>query len=257
MRYAGNKQNLMGQIRPFFNWSGIKRYLEPFCGALGAYINAGVPENVEVWLNDGNRDLINYHQQILSNRREVEEIVGQWPVNAVTFYAVRQWDRNVGWAEELSKASQAARIQYLSSYSFNGIMRYNGKGHFNAPFNGSQRIAPLPHYHFKNQVKFSNDDFSNILAECGEGDLIYADPPYLGTGGLYYTAFTQAQQLQLRDLLLEANQRGAKVVASNSWEAVELYHNFNVEKLTTNRRMNCKVERRGRTDEMLVWRIDR
>ena len=83
---------------------------------------------------------------------------------------------------------------FLSRTCANGLIRFNSKGEFNTSFHFSRPgIHPNKLYEIifqwsdllnKNDVTFICQDYKNInpLKE----DLIYLDPPYANTKGMYY-----------------------------------------------------------------------
>jgi DNA adenine methylase len=59
--------------------------------------------------------------------------------------------------------------------------------------------------------------FPEVLAECGEGDVVYCDPPYCETFSDYVAGgFGLAHHVLLASLARKAAERGARVLGSNS-----------------------------------------
>jgi len=65
-------------------------------------------------------------------------------------------------------------------------------------------------------------DFGDVLDECGKGDLVFVDPPYTVkhkfNGFVKYNEklFSWDDQVRLRDAVVAATSRGAKVVVTNA-----------------------------------------
>ena len=65
-------------------------------------------------------------------------------------------------------------------------------------------------------------DFGDILGACGKGDLAFVDPPYTVkhnmNGFVKYneTLFSWEDQVRLRDAVVSATSRGAKIIVTNA-----------------------------------------
>lgn len=267
LKYAGNKQNLMDQIRPFFNWEGVERYIEPFAGAMGSAFNANIPQGVACHLSDVNDELINFYDAVRSDPAAVEELSNSWACDEVTYYSIRSWDKRPNWKNETSCIERAARTIYLNRRGFNGLYRINRKGYFTTPWGHNTSPAPI-------EIT-QKTDFLEFLASatvyCSswqaaveggrKGDLIYCDPPYVDIKnptedfGGYVGNFGMKEQEALRDNLLLAAERGARVVISNSYcdATLHLYEGWNVEEIFATRRLGSNTATRGRTPEVLAW----
>lgn len=269
LKYAGNKRRIMPQIIPFFgSMDSIKKYIEPFCGALGASLNANLPNNVEIKLSDANRDIIELYEEIKDDPKKVEDLANAFLRDEATYYEIRAWDREVGWPNNKTRLERAARTLYLNKNGFNGLYRTNRHGYFTTPW--CRYPSPNPfdvtgHKEFieflrsKAQVKLS--DWRVPVEEAGEGDLIYCDPPYVNLRDPkkdfsgYLGAFGWNEQVELEKKLKEANKRGAKVVASNSWceATLELYKDWNIESISAPRHLSAKASSRGDIKELCAW----
>lgn len=270
LKYAGNKQAYMHSITPYFNWSGITRYVEPFCGALGAAINSGAIErDIEIHLSDANSELINLYECLTTDPSGVESIANTWASTEDTYYSIRSWDRVDAWQMMYTPNELAARTLYVNRHCFNGLYRINRNGQFNVSWN--KNISPLEikvtslGYALKvcERAKFSCEVFENVLQRCGQGDLVYCDPPYVNVNepkrkfNGYVGAFDWARHLHLRDELLAASSRGARVYVSNSYTetTLELYEQFNAAEITGVRRTISRDRKtRNSVSELLAWK---
>jgi site-specific DNA-adenine methylase len=103
-------------------------------------------------------------------------------------------------------------------------------------------------------------DWRAVLQECGKGDLVYCDPPYVDTKdpkkqfGGYIGAFGWQEQLHLRDELVEANRRGARVVISNSLSehTTELYAGWEQHAIAAPRSVSSNGNGRKPVQELLA-----
>ena len=82
---------------------------------------------------------------------------------------------------------------------------------------------------------------------------VYALSLWLGTS-YTATAFSLTDQERLCDFVKALHKRGCYVMLSNSEnDAIEsLYKDFNVHRVLATRAINCKGNRRGRINELLI-----
>lgn len=267
LKYPGNKRKTMKSIVPFMgNTARYKRYIEPFCGALGSVINVPLRPGTEILLSDLNWDVINLYEQLRLDAEAVEKIANSLPQGKAGYLDVRAWDRDPGWRQKRSPQEQAARFIYLNKTCFNGLTRYNKQGQFNTPWGHKQRKVSIDITSERASLdtirrsKFFVESYESSIARAGEGDLIYSDPPYINTDDPkkafngYMSDFTWGDQIKLRDLLVEASERGAYVVASNSEcdAAKQLYSGFNIYIVGAERYISCKSSGRGKCREIIA-----
>jgi DNA adenine methylase len=102
------------------------------------------------------------------------------------------------------------------------------KGEFNVPIGTKSRVAIS-----ENDLELISarlrycqllcSDFDGVIERAGLDDLIYVDPPYTichsDNGFIKYNEklFDWEDQVRLRDSLVKARARGAKVVVSNAY----------------------------------------
>ena len=159
----------------------------------------------------------------------------------------------------------------LQACSFNGLWRESAKSGYNVPFGletkNGKRSAP--HLNFAvmaeaaellsaNQVRVQCVDFAETVAQAGEGDLVYADPPYLGTHSAYSaTGFNCLEHDRLALALVQAKERGAVcwVSGSDTIETRSAYCGLwrgQAHELSARRSIGCKVASRGIRTELLI-----
>jgi len=263
LKYAGNKRKIAPAISAHFDWDCITRYAEPFAGALGSAVNVGVPNNVEVFLSDANTELCLFYQMWMTRPKAVQELANSWPTDETTYYNIRAWDRD---NRTRTPLQWAARTLYLNKRGFNGLYRLNAKGQCNVPWGRNTNAKPINAID-KRFIDFCKRaggvqcaDAFDVINGCGAGDLIYCDPPYvpvtdpLKRFGGYVGAFGYQEQVRLRDVLLSAVDRGARVACSNSWcpTTLELYDGFELHQITAPRSISCKANGRQPVVELLA-----
>ncbi|MBB6429926.1 DNA adenine methylase [Algisphaera agarilytica] len=231
-------------VKPILKWPGGKRwfankyldlmqvdadrYVEPFVGS-GALFFALNPE--DALLSDANANLIEMYEAIQSEWKNVWTKLRAHARNHSDDYYYR-----VRSSKPTSKAGRAAQFIYLNRTCFNGIYRVNRKGEFNVP-RGSKDTVLFDDDDFEavaeslSSAKLFTSDFESIIDLCGQGDLIYADPPYTANhnnnGFLKYNEklFSWSDQIRLAKCLEKAGERGALFVVSNAdhFSVRELY----------------------------------
>lgn len=88
---------------------------------------------------------------------------------------------------------------WLTRTCFNGLIRFNPKGHFTASFHVGGRLGIKPNElqdvfdawgyvmdKMDGRIEFINDSFHNVVKTACHGDVVYMDPPYENTPGLYF-----------------------------------------------------------------------
>ncbi len=234
VKWVGGKRKLASQIVARLPASITGTYFEPFCGAAAVFCelwNQG-RINGKAVLADHNRDLMNLYSNIrsgpehlLSSLRKYEELYQQDNrVGAEALYYQERKAWNAG-------GRVASRFVFLKQTAFNGLWRVNQKGELNAAWGKYE--APLlvnePNVlawydALRDTRLFYGDSLAwSGLPEPKAGDVVYLDPPYVGTFDRYTDGgFTAEQQERLLTLCAEWTRKGVVVAYSNSAEAEPL-----------------------------------
>ncbi len=264
LKWVGGKRQLLTQInklRP----QNVSTYYEPFLGG-GAVLFDIQPKKAIV--NDYNSELINVYQVVKEN---VEELIDNLKTHENTkdyFYELRAKDRDLGSYERLSNIEKASRIIYLNKTCYNGLFRVNQAGEFNAPFGfyknpnivNEVTLRAVSKYLLNNNITFLNGDFEESVKGIRKGAFVYFDPPYDPvSSSSSFTGYTQGgfnkdEQLRLKLLCDNLNQRGVKFLLSNSnTEYIrELYKDYQILNVQARRSINSVGSSRGEVDEVLV-----
>ncbi len=223
------------RLKPFLKWPGgkrwlvtyhpdvfelpFKRYIEPFLGS-GAVFFHLQPE--KAILSDVNDELINTYKAIKDDYKSVERFLRfhQKYHTKEHYYEVRRsCPRNL--------FKKAARIIYLNRTCWNGLYRVNKKGKFNVPI-GTKNKVLLDEDDFKSVSALLDScivevsDFEKTINIAEDGDLVFVDPPYTvihtNNGFMRYNEklFSWDDQQRLSKCLLQAKERGARIVATNA-----------------------------------------
>lgn len=250
LKWPGGKYSVLGQLLPVIGTG--KRLIEPFVGAGSVFLNAKGFESY--LLADNNPDLMLVWDALrlapdLLLARLTEMF--QEHKGADGYDHVRDTYNQNGYVT----IQRAAAFIYLNRHAFNGLMRYNLKGKFNTSY-GHYKNPYFPERELWNFIKFPApyemrcQSFVETLREAGEGDTVFCDPPYMPLpdteGFTSYTAdpFKEEHQWQLLNEMVQAHQRGARVVVTNSG-APAIRENytaagFKLQTLHARRSMSCK-----------------
>ncbi|SUA88978.1 DNA adenine methylase [Pandoraea pulmonicola] len=215
IRWAGSKRKLLLQLQELAP-TAFDRYVEPFCGSLCLFV-ALKPKNALV--GDINSELIHFYRIISWRPRVVAELAHALPIDSATYYRLRSIAPNT-----LSAEQRAARFLYLNRFCFNGVYRTNRAGYFNVSRGRHTGSIPnieelLAFGRLIRNAEFHCSDFENIVANAGEGDFVYLDPPYAGRdvrdrGEYGPGAFKMSDMQRLFSAVQMASNRGAKILIS-------------------------------------------
>jgi DNA adenine methylase Dam len=138
----------------------------------------------------------------------------------------------------------SARFLWLMAANFNGIYRENKLGQYNVPW-GARAHVSLPSAadlraiadHIACADIRPGWDFEDVMAEAGDGDVVFSDPPYDGDKSAFTSyvkkPFTADEQVRLRDVSVLAVERGATVIMTNADtpRIRDLYQGWQIEEM--------------------------
>lgn len=223
IKWSGSKRKQAPYIVSKFP-KEIDTYYEPFLGGgsvMHELLNQIALGNIKcnkIVCSDLNRDLINIWNLFLNDRQDLFDFYckmhqalkerAEWKEGEdVTethirkceklYYEMR--DKYNSMIDNNCYSKERSMIFYwLTRTCFNGLIRYNPKtNHFNASFHvGGRfgiRIEELASVFEawgsvmdKVDIVFINDTYQNVIKDAKSGDLVYMDPPYENTGGMYF-----------------------------------------------------------------------
>jgi DNA adenine methylase len=243
--------------RPEFEAPEFERYVEPFFGGGALFFHLRPNEAL---LGDVNADLIRTYEAVRDNWKAVEQqlLLHAAKHSPEYYYAIRE-------SRPADDPSAAARLLYLNRTCWNGLYRVNRSGQFNVPIGTKTNVIIEGELESVSEglrrAVLRISDFADILSETGEGDFVYVDPPYTvkhnKNGFLKYneSIFTWSDQERLRDAVVGATMRGARVLVSNAaHESVrELYRSVGeILEITRASVIAGKAAARGSETELLV-----
>lgn len=220
LKWAGGKRWLVGNHSELFPRQ-FDRYFEPFLGAGSVFFH--LQPRVAI-LSDLNADLIQAYKGIQKDWRGLQSSLKyrQKAHLADPDYYYRIRSKN-----PTDDTQRASRMIYLNRTCFNGIYRVNREGHFNVP-RGSKKDVVLESDDFESISKLLKradirvSDFESTIDEAGDGDFVFADPPYTVqhnyNGFIKYNEvlFSWWDQQRLAHALRRAARRGAEIICTNA-----------------------------------------
>ena len=217
LRWAGGKRWLLKQLHNYLPIDGFNQYHEPFIGGGSIFFHLQ-PE--KAFISDLNKELIDTYIAVQQNVELVVGFLKDFKNTEEDYYQIRATTFDDFFQE-------AARFIYLNQTSFNGIYRVNLNGEYNVPYGkrynfkfdyDNLRNASL---NLKNTV-FSSGDFSKVIQNVKEGDLVFLDPPYTVThnrnGFVQYNQkiFSLSEQYRLSEMIDKIKNIGAYYILTNA-----------------------------------------
>jgi DNA adenine methylase len=240
LKWAGGKRWLAARIREYWQDCGRPRLVEPLCGGLAIALGLMPARAV---LNDINPHIINFYRWLQRGLKISIPMANR----AEPYYAHRARFNELIDAGLADSEEAAAIFYYLNRTGYNGLCRFNSRGHFNVPFGQYRRIA------YREDFADYRSAFANWKFQCGDfeaihlhpGDFVYADPPY----DVQFTRYSQQdfrwdKQVRLAKWL--ARHRGPVVISNQATDRViDLYKElgFRTEILKAPRRISCTGDR--------------
>lgn len=278
VKWPGGKGRVMPDLLPILPKADC--LVEPFVGGASVFLNTEYRRYI---LGDINPDLINLYRQItrwpdavIDAARPLFKVYGdkdgyKWiredfNARAHDLLSSRNVFEN---GPDTGKILRAAQFLYLNRHGYNGVVRYNQQGGYNAPFGRHKTPPYFPEEQIRLFSEKANDtkaifvycDFQSTLKiMIGSDAVIYCDPPYLPTSETanftqYHTApFGIKEHRQLAAALLDINRlTGSPVILSNSDTPAtrEIYHSFNFQEISVNRSVSANAITRGAASEVI------
>jgi DNA adenine methylase len=258
LKWPGGKRWLTQRLLDLLNGCRYRTYFEPFLGG-GALFFALEPERAV--LSDINGDLMNTYLQVKQRPNQIIRRLKELPVDRPTYDHFRRLSPQ-------RLVDRAVRFLYLNRTAFGGMYRLNRQGSFNVPFGGGQR-TPEPLWNENllvnaskalNAAELRTTDFQELLAEAGDGDLVYCDPTYTvahnNNGFVRYNErnFSWDDQKRLAGTCQRLARKGATVIVSNADhdDIVRLYRPSRVYRLDRMSVLCPDSQKRRPTTELLL-----
>jgi DNA adenine methylase len=215
---------------------------------------------------DNNLELINCYKVIKNNANELIDSLKNYKYDKDSYYKIRALDQNLDVYNNLSNVEKAARTIFLNKTGYNGLYRVNSKGQFNVPFGRHKNPKICDKDNLKavhkaiQKVEILHGSFEICLNYAKGGDFVYLDPPYypLSDTALFtsYTKenFGKESQVQLHEVFKQLDERGCKLLLSNSYcdFILDLYKDYKIITIKAKRAINSDSSKRGFINEVLI-----
>ena len=260
LKWAGGKGQLIEEIEKFYPFNDkINKYAEPFIGGgavLFDILNKYDLKNI--YISDINKELLNCYTVIKENVALLITLLKRMEI------------------EFLDKIEDERKIYYYSKTCFNGLYRVNKKGDFNVPMGNYKMPKICDEENLINisqklkNVNIVYGDYKNSYNFIDENTFVYFDPPYRPLNKTAsFTSYTEfsfedREQKELSEYFELLNKKNAKLLLSNSDPKNEnidddffdeLYKNFIIKRVKSQRAINSKGTNRGKITEILVSNI--
>lgn len=209
IKCQGIKTKLVPFIAKNIHWDATGKWIEPF---LGSGVVAFNMKPKRALLSDTNHHIIKFYQQIQNGQITRERVIdalnemGRNLKNAGAdyYYEVRN---------RFNTQGNSLDFLFLNRSCFNGLMRFNSKGHFNVPFGHKPNRFARPYItKIANQIEkvsvmirmndweFKTADWKDTLSNCSENDFVYLDPPYIGRHADYFNSWNEKDAVALSEI---------------------------------------------------------
>lgn len=285
LKWAGGKSQLIKEINQYYPFAKdlkIVKYAEPFVGGGAVLFDIlNKFELKEVYISDINAELINAYIIIRDDVGSLIEYLKRIEDGYILL------DNNERKEEYLAKRARfnelkkrkeyglelAALMIFLNKTCFNGLYRVNRHGDYNVPIGAYKN----PLICNENNLKIVSNRLQGVKIVCGDykesndfiddTTFVYFDPPYRPlTPTASFTSYTEGMfnddnQLELAKYIQELDNRGAKIVASNSDpkninEEDDFFDNAyakqNIKRVSATRMINRNGNKRGAVNELLI-----
>ena len=268
MKWVGGKRQIISEIQNLLP-KKITSYYEPFIGG-GAVLFHIQPQRATI--NDLNAELINLYRVIKEQPSALIKDLSKHKNEAEYFYQIRSLDRDKEQYSQLTEVERASRIIYLNKTCYNGLFRVNNAGEFNTPFSAMDRswkeklnrdtvkLTAVSSYLNQAHVSILQGDFEASLQDIPHNAFVYFDPPYDPVSdSASFTGYTQGgfnrqEQIRLKRICDELHEKDIKFLLSNSCTdfILDLYRDYQINKIKANRFINSNAEKRGMVSEVLI-----
>ena len=209
---------MTGRPNLFRFWE--ERYLEPFLGSGAVYFHIKPQRAV---LSDMNKSLVATYRALRDDWLSVYIALKEHSLRHCKEYYYKIRDNDLA----LTPAEEAAKFIYLNRTCWNGLYRVNRNGQFNVPI-GTKDSVLLESDDFAStaaileNAQINHCDFEETIDQALADDFLFVDPPYTVqhnlNGFIKYNQhlFSWEDQIRLRDALIRADLRGARILMTNA-----------------------------------------
>lgn len=292
LKWAGGKTQLLDAFErrfpPELKDRRLSNFVEPFIGGGAVFFAINKKYRFETaYICDSNEELVLAYHVV---KTKVDALIERLSALEITFfetpvedrpslyYKVREgYNNQKGNTDFLhyhsSWVQRTAELIFLNHTCFNGLFRVNSHGWFNVPFGSYKNPRILDERTLLEasaslqNTEISTGDFSTSEKFIDGSTFVYLDPPYRPLNrtskftGYSKDGFNDRDQVRLAEFFKSMDQRGAKVMLSNSDPKNEdpddsffdlLYTGYNLDRVPAKRAINSKGTGRGDISELII-----
>jgi DNA adenine methylase len=235
------------------------RWIEPFVGGGAVALEAmrrGLAARYV--LADGNADVMSVYATLLDKPTELLTVLRDFAESPEAeqrsfFNGLRVYH------ETTFEHIRAMRLLILQACGFNGLYRVNKSGVYNVPFSRKATfdfdvLREAAELLRRRNVVLVARNFAATIEQAGSGDIVYADPPYLGTHSAYTSkGFDTTEHRRLAQCLRDAASRGAVCwVSGSDCDETRAVYGGVAHVIQVSRSISCKGATRGTKTELLI-----
>lgn len=203
MKWSGSKESQSESILKYIQEINFENYYEPFVGGGSIFLNLlDSQSNIkEYFISDLNPDLISVYNLIKSNP---SKLIGKYNYHYTNYNSSDIQNRKDYFnkvKEAYNKERDSSDFYFIMRTTTNGMPRYNRKGDFNNSCHFSRsgmdpkRVSNIIYRYHKlfneKNVNFYISSYDKINFQ--KNSLIYLDPPYENTKGMYFNNFNNSE----------------------------------------------------------------
>jgi len=206
IKSQGIKTKLVPWINSIIPEPFTGTWIEPFMGTGVVAFNVCPKSAI---LGDSNPHLINFYIA-LQKKQITPDIVKIFLKKEGANLLEKGEDHYYKIRERFNEKHAPLDFLFLNRACFNGMIRFNRKGHFNVPFcRKPERFAQAYITKIVNQVeyvyyllqfnnfKFVCQDFKETIEMANSNDIIYCDPPYIDRHTDYFNGWDEKKEKEL------------------------------------------------------------
>lgn len=224
LNYIGGKYKQLPQL---FHWfpHRINTMVDLFAGGGDVFANISANKIIANDINYHVIDIFSAFKQLEIDEllQQIERLISEWQLSQINEEAY------LAFRKEYNQNPDPIKLFVLICHSFNYQIRFNSNHQYNNPFgrnrswfNPTLRENLIKFHSTLRNVNFHSKNFKEMdLSFLGQGDFVYADPPYLITTGSYndgkrgFEGWSEREEFALYSVLNRLNEQGVKFALSN------------------------------------------
>ena len=247
LKYQGSKLKLVPWIKEVTQFKPSEEvWLEPFLGSGVVALNMNAKH---AFVSDINTHVLNLFRMMQDQKYYMEGVSASLKTHGRLlnrfgeeyYYEMR---------DHFNTNFHPTTLLFLNQTCFNGVMRFNQKGKFNVPYGKNEnKLNDEFIESYINKISLARDasanwnilnwDYKQMFDIGYDDSVIYLDPPYIDRNNNYYDSWTEKDELELHELVMNTD---ARVVLS-TWYSANNVENKYVKELWGDLNLHTKDHR--------------